>query len=434
MKSPLSLTISLAAVVFALLAAAFAQDGAEEIQAATDTSRFIFNTLLQLGGAALILLMGAGFAMREAGLVRLRSAATICIEKIAAYAVAAIMTWLVGFNLLAVIEPGGLLGDFRVWSADETDPLSAGHSVYAGFFMHFALAATACSIISGALAERLKIWPFLIFAAVFAGLIYPIEASWARTDGFLDAVRSFHDFAGATILHSAAGWAALAGAVVLGPRHGRYAGKQAARMPGSNLPIAALGALILWFGWLALNVSGHRSLGTIEDAILIAKIVVNSNMSAAAGILAAMILTQIVYKKMSFAAVLNGALAGLVSIAAEPLAPAIWQAVIIGAFGGAIVAVAPAMLDRLKIDDVAGVIPAHLFCGVWGTIIVPWTNAEASLTGQAFGIIAIGSFVFVMSFLLWIVLKFTVGLRFSAEKEQLGADEVVLGAEAYSAS
>lgn len=414
--------------------AALGQENAEEIQAATDTSRFIFNTLLLLGGASLILLMGAGFAMREAGLVRIRSAATICLQKIAAYAIAAIMTWLVGYNLIALIEPGGLLGDFRIWSADETDPLGAGYSVYATFLYQFALAATACSIISGALAERLKVWPFLVFTAAFAGLIYPIEASWVRSDGFLDAGRGFHDFAGATVLHSAAGWGALAGALVLGPRHGKYAGKQAARMPASNLPIAALGAILLWFGWLALIASAHRSLGTIEDAVLIAKVIVKSNMAAAAGIVAAMILTQIVYKKISFPAVLNGAIAGLVSISAEPVTPAIWQAVIIGGFGGAIVAVAPAMLDRLKIDDVVGAIPAHLFCGVWGTIIVPWTNPDASLIGQAIGISMIGAFVFVMSFLLWIVLKFTIGLRFSAEKEQLGADEVVLGAEAYSAN
>ena len=291
--------------------------------------------------------------------------------------------------------------------------------------------ATAASIVSGTLAERIKLWPFLIFVVFLTGFIYPIQASWEWGEGYLDAKWAFSDFAGSTLVHSTGGWAALAGAIVLGPRAGKFIKDKVQPMPGSSLPLATLGTFILWLGWFGFNGGSQLAAGTIDDIISVAKIFVNTNTAAAAGVVTSMILCSVLYKKVDLTIALNGAIGGLVSITAEPLAPAIWQAMLIGAVGGAIVTFAIPLLDRFKIDDVVGAIPAHLFCGIWGTIIVPWTNSDASFLGQFVGIVMIGVFVFAISFLIWTALKHTVGIRVSDEEENKGLDKAELGQEAY---
>lgn len=411
-------------------APALAQE-ASDIQPATETSAYVFNTLLFLISGMVVMFMAAGFCMLEAGLVRSKNAATICLKNIALYSVAGLMAWLLGYNLIYGVEPGGLLGSFGPWSADDTTPLETGYAASSDWYFQMVFVATAASIVSGTVAERIKLWPFLIFVAVLTGLIYPIQASWVWGEGFLAEKVSFTDFAGSTLVHSTGGWAALAGALILGPRLGKYEGGRVNPLPGSNLPLAALGTFILWLGWFGFNGGSQLAMGTIEDAVSVAKIFVNTNMAAAAGVVTTAIITQVIYKKVDLTVVLNGAIGGLVSITADPLSPAIWHAVVIGAFGGVIVTVAVPLLDRLKIDDVVGAIPAHLFCGIWGTIIVPWTNDEASWLGQLAGIAMIGVFVFVMSGLVWTVLKYTLGVRVSPDHEQIGLDKVELGLEAY---
>ncbi|MEX0645857.1 MAG: ammonium transporter [Parvularculaceae bacterium] len=423
---------AIVALVAALAAVATsAQDSSTEIQPATDTSRFVLNTLFFLVMGMVVMFMSAGFSMLEVGLARAKNAASVCIKNIAVLAIAALMTWLVGYNLIYGVEPGGLLGAFAVWSPDDADPMSAGRASGAHWFLQMAFAAVAAMIVAGALAERAKLWPFLLFATALTGVIYPIGASWVWGAGYLDEAFKFKDFAGATVVHAAAGWAALAAAIIIGPRAGKYAGGRVNSMPGSNLPLAALGALILWLGWFGLNGGSQLALGAIADSIAISRVFVNTDIAGAAGVAAAIILTQIIYKKIDLTAVLNGAIGGLVSISADPVHPAMWQAAVIGAFGGVIVTVAAPMLDRLRIDDVVGAIPAHLFCGVWGTFIVPWSNKDATVLGQIVGILMIGAFVFVMSLLAWVILKYTVGVRASAEAEQHGLDRAELGVEAY---
>lgn len=405
--------------------------GAQEIQPATDTSVFVFNTLLFLVMGMVVMFMAAGFCMLEVGLVRAKNAATICLKNVSLYSVAGIMVWLVGYNLIYGVEPGGLLGDFLVWAADDSDPVGTGYAAHSDWYFQMVFVATAASIVSGTLAERVKLWPFLVFTAILTGLIYPIQASWVWGKGYLAASWGFSDFAGSTLVHSTGGWAALAGALMLGPRKGKYESGRIHPMPGSNLPLAALGTFILWLGWFGFNGGSQLAVGTIPDAISISRIFVNTNTAACGGVLTALTLTQVIYKKVDLTIVLNGAIGGLVSITAEPLAPAIWQAVVIGAFGGVIVTAAVPVLDKLKIDDVVGAIPAHLFCGIWGTLIVSWSNSETTILGQFVGILMIGVFVFVMSLLVWTLLRFTVGVRASPEHEYIGLDKAELGLEAY---
>ena len=291
-------------------------------------------------------------------------------------------------------------------------------------------AATA-SIVSGTLAERIKLWPFLIFIAVLTGVIYPIEASWQWGGGYLSQL-GFSDFAGSTLVHSAGGWAALAGAIVLGPRLGKYAADgRVTPLPGSSLPLATLGTFILWLGWFGFNGGSQLALGTINDAADVSRIFVNTNVAAASGAIAALFLTQLFYGKVDLTMVLNGALAGLVSITAEPLAPSQVVAILVGGVGGVIVVFTVPMLDKLRIDDVVGAIPVHLFAGIWGTIAVAITNPDAGFVPQLIGIAAIGVFVFVVSAVLWFFLSVTIGIRATEEEEMAGLDDSELGLEAY---
>ncbi|MEL6958917.1 MAG: ammonium transporter, partial [Pseudomonadota bacterium] len=299
------------------------------------------------------------------------------------------------------------------------------------------VAATA-SIVSGALAERIKLWPFLIFVVVLTGFMYPISGSWQWGGGWLssfgctgaeDEVCGFSDFAGSTIVHSVGGWAALAGALILGPRLGKYKDGRVNPMPGSNLALATLGTFILWLGWFGFNGGSQLAAGTVGDITDVGRIFANTNMAAASGAVAALILTQVVYGKVDLTMVLNGCLAGLVSITAEPLAPSLFGSLLTGAVGGVIVVFTVPLLDKLKIDDVVGAIPVHLFAGIWGTLAVAFYTGNWG--AQITGIIAYGVFTFVVAAIVWFILKAVLGIRVSEEAEINGLDTSELGMEAY---
>lgn len=354
-----------------------------------------------------------------------------CTKNIALFAIAGLMFWITGYNLMYEGVDGGFMGSFGPKAIPDPGADTGDYSASSDWFFQMVFCATTASIVSGTLAERIKIWPFLIFTALLTGFIYPIQGSWEWGTGWLDKM-GFSDFAGSTLVHSAGGWAALAGALILGARLGKY-GKDGRvhPMPGSSMPLATLGTFILWLGWFGFNGASQLAMGTISDAASVAKIFVNTNMAAAAGVMVAITLTQILYKKIDVTMALNGALAGLVSITAEPLMPSVIQAIIIGGIGGAIVVFVVPLLDKLKIDDVVGAIPVHLVAGIWGTMIVPWTNTDASFGVQAIGVAAIGAFVFGSSSIIWLVLKYTMGIRPTEEEERLGLDAVEIGVEAY---
>jgi ammonium transporter, Amt family len=417
----------------ALAAPAAAQD----VAGVSPEGQYVLNTLSFLMHGFLVVWMAAGFAMLEAGLVRKRSVGTQLLKNVALYALAGIMFYLVGYNLMYAGVDGGWFGSFAVWAPSESADYAAlveDGSAYASasdWFFQMVFVATAASIVSGTLAERIRVWPFLLFTAVLTGLLYPITGAWQWGGGWLSE-RGFADFAGSTLVHSVGGWAALAGVLLLGPRKGKYGpGGAVQPMLGSSLPLATIGTFILWLGWFGFNGGSQLAMGTGADAAAIATIYVNTNLAAAGGVLAAMVLCEILYKKIDLTFVLNGAIAGLVSITAEPLMPAPGVAVLVGAVGGAIVVVAVPLLDRLRIDDVVGAIPAHLLAGIWGTLAVPISNGDASLAMQALGIVAIGGFIFLASLLVWAAIKATVGLRIPEEHEEAGIDQVELGMEAY---
>ncbi|MEN8836984.1 MAG: ammonium transporter [Celeribacter marinus] len=417
---------------------AFAQDAEVAAPTFDEIGPYILTTLLFLIGGFLVMWMAAGFAMLEAGLVRSKNVATQLTKNVALFAIASIMYWLIGFNLM---YPGewmveGIMGPWFSVTSLEPVGLAAADasldyaSVASDFFFQLMFCATTASIVSGTLAERIKLWPFLIFTAVLTGVIYPIEASWQWGGGFLSEM-GFSDFAGSTLVHAAGGFAALAGAIVLGPRIGKYKDGRVQAMPGSNLALATLGTFILWLGWFGFNGGSQLAAGTVGDITDVGRIFANTNMAAAAGALVALILTQVVYGKVDLTMVLNGALAGLVSITAEPLAPSLLMSLIIGGIGGAIVVFAVPMLDKMKIDDVVGAIPVHLIAGIWGTLAVPLTNDGTSFVTQFIGVATVGLFVFVVSLIIWIILKMTMGIRVSEESEITGLDKAELGMEAY---
>jgi len=408
---------------------------AQEIQPATDTSAFVFNSMLFLISGMVVMFMAAGFCMLEVGMVRSKNAATICLKNIALYSIAGIMVWLFGYDFIYGLDEGGFLTtDFGLWKSDgqgsAIEQLAVGYAAHSDWYFQMVFVATAASIVSGTLAERIKLLPFLIFTAILTGFIYPIQAGWQWGGGWL-AAGGFSDFAGSTLVHSTGGWAALMGAIILGPRIGKYVEGKVNPMPGSNLPLTTLGTFILWLGWFGFNGGSQLAAGTAEDIIAVATIFVNTNAAAAAGVVAAMIASHFLYKKVDLTLALNGAIGGLVSITAEPLAPVIWQAVFIGAVGGVLVCLTVPLLDKLKIDDVVGAIPAHLVCGIWGTLIVPLSNTEISILWQLIGVVSIGAFVSIVSALVWVILKFTIGIRASEADEQTGLDKTELGLEAY---
>ncbi|MGD2131755.1 MAG: ammonium transporter [Maricaulaceae bacterium] len=408
---------------------------AERVAQIEAESAYARNSFLLLISGMVVMFMAAGFCMLETGLVRQRNAATIALKNISLYSIAGLAFYLVGYELMFNIEEGGFLGTFAPFTFDPMDEVNGDYASGAIWFFQMAFVATAASIVSGALAERIKLWPFLIFVLVLTAIIYPIQGSWKWGYGWLDGA-GFLDFAGSTIVHSVGGWAALVGAIILGAREGRFPpGRKAAPMPGSNLPLAALGTFILWLGWFGFNGGSQLAFDTPENVNSVARIMANTNTAAAAGVIVAMILTGLLYKKVDLTMALNGAIGGLVSITAEPLAPALWQAAIVGGIGGVIIVFGVPLLDRLRIDDVVGAIPAHLFCGIWGTLVVAWTNNGGDFFEQVgeqlLGIVAIGAFVSAASAAVWIALKLVLGIRASADEQLAGLDRAECGLEAY---
>lgn len=403
-------------------------------QEASDVSAYVDNSYLFLIGGLIVMFMAAGFLCLEAGLVRSKNASMQSTKNIALFSVAGLMFWLVGYN---VAYPGStLLNDWigvpaaMPWTPSES--LDTGYASSSDWFFQMVFVATAASIVSGTVAERVKLLPFLIFIAVLTAFIYPTVASWEWGGGALDAQFGFSDFAGSTLVHSTGGWAALAGAIIIGPRLGKYSASGVSPMPGSNIPLAALGTFILWFGWFGFNGASQLAAGTFDDINAVSTIFANTNMAAVGGVLAAMLTTAILYKgKVDPTMAFNGAIGGLVSITAEPLAPTMGLSVLIGAVGGVLVVLTVPLLDKLKIDDVVGAIPAHLVCGIWGTMIVPLSNGDASYFGQFVGVAATAIFVSGASAIAWTLLKGTLGVRVSEETEQLGLDRAETGVEAY---
>jgi len=417
----------------------FAQE-AEAPAAVSEEVVWIFNSLLFLIGGFLVFFMAAGFAMLEGGLVRSKNVTMQMTKNIALFSLAAIAYWAVGYNLMyplgdwaiegyfsalfpavAVLEPVGV----TLAEADDAAYAATGSD----YIFQLMFCAATASIVSGALAERIKLWPFLIFTVILTGFIYPLTASWQWGGGWLSEA-GFSDFAGSTVVHACGAAAALAGAIVLGPRLGKYKDGKVNPMPGSNLALATLGTFILWLGWFGFNGGSQLAMGSAGDVADVSRIFSNTNMAAAAGAVSALILTQVMYGKADLTMVLNGALAGLVSITAEPLAPTLFLALIIGAIGGLIVVLTVPLLDKLKIDDVVGAIPVHGFAGIWGTFAVVLTGTS-TVGPQILGMVAIIGTTFVLSLVVWLILKFTLGIRVSEEAEIEGLDVSELGMEAY---
>ncbi|PLS23661.1 ammonium transporter [Neptunicoccus cionae] len=431
LKTPL-----LALAATALPVVAMAQDATPT--AVPTEVNFILTTLLFLVGGFLVFFMAAGFAMLEAGLVRSKNVTMQLTKNMALFGLACIFYYLIGFNLMypgdAWIVPN-VIGALSPTSLEPVGLAAADAdlsyaSVGSDFFFQLMFCAATASIVSGALAERIKLWPFLIFVVVLTAVIYPIQASWKWGAGFLDQA-GFLDFAGSTVVHSVGGWAALTGAIILGPRIGKYREGRVTPMLGSNLTLATLGTFILWLGWFGFNGGSQLAMGTVGDIADVSRIFVNTNAAAAGGVVAALVLTQMLYKKPDLTMILNGALAGLVSITAEPLTPSIGAATLIGAVGGVIVVFSVPLLDKFRIDDVVGAIPVHLIAGIWGTIAVIFTNSDASLGAQLYGIITVAVFVIVTSAVVWFILKAIMGIRVPQEAEVTGLDMSELGMEAY---
>ena len=397
----------------------------------SDETAYILNSLLFLICGFLVMWMAAGFCMLESGLVTSKSVSTIAAKNIGLYSIAGIMFWLCGYNLAYGISEGGYIGTFTPWS--DASEVSKGYSDTSDWFFQMVFSATTISIVSGTLAERIKIWPFFIFAAILTGIIYPIEMGWQWGGGYLSTL-GFSDFAGSTLVHSAGGAAALAGAIILGPRLNRFKNGQVEPLEpyaASSIPLATLGTFILWLGWFGFNGGSQLAMGSFDDVNSVARIFMNTNLAAAAGVVVAAVLTRVVYDKTDVVQMLNGALGGLVAITAEPLMPSPIIAIIVGGIGGAIVVFGSQLLIRIQIDDVVGAIPVHMFAGIWGTLAVVISNTEVSLGAQVIGILAVNIFVFVTSFIVWSILKSTIGIRISEEAEKKGTDKVEIGVTAY---
>ena len=396
---------------------------------------FILNTFSFLVMGILVMWMAAGFGMLEAGLVRSKNVATICLKNISLFGIAGILFYLCGYNLMYAGVDGGYIGSFGLWAADDAAALagdySAGYSASSDWFFQMVFCGAACSIVSGCVAERIKLWSFLLFCAILCGIIYPIQGSWGWGGGWLSEM-GFADYAGSTIVHSVGGWAALTCAIILGARKGKY-GKDGRvnPMPGSNIPMATLGTFILWMGWYGFNGGSVLALGDAASAIEMGNVMVNTNLAACGGMIAAMAMVQILYKKVDVTMGLNGALAGLVSITAGPATPSLGAAILIGAVGGVLVVLAVPFFDKLKIDDVVGALSVHLVCGIWGTMAVPFTDSGASFLTQFIGVAATAVFVMVASSIVWLVIKYTIGVRCSEEDEYRGLDVSEIGMEAY---
>ena len=406
---------------------------------------YALDTFYFLVCGALVMWMAAGFTMLESGLVRAKNTAEILTKNVGLYSIACIMYMLAGYTIMYPGDDfaGGFfqLGSGVLGQSDNSaEAVAAGDAYYSGlsdFFFQVVFVATAMSIVSGAVAERMKLWSFFAFAVVLTGFIYPMQGfwkwgnGWLNTDGVTDAVR-FLDFAGSGVVHMCGAAAALAGVLLLGARKGKYGPQgQVNAIPGANLPLAAIGTLILWLGWFGFNGGSQLQVTGVDNANAVALIFVNTNMAAAGGLVFALLLSRMWFGKADLTMALNGALAGLVAITAEPLTPAPLEATLIGAVGGVIVVGSIVLLDKLRIDDPVGAISVHGVVGIWGLLAVPITNDDASLLWQLIGIVSIFSWVFVTSFIVWFVLKKTIGIRVSEEEEYEGVDLSECGLEAY---
>lgn len=427
LKSKALKSAGLATLITMLATPALAQEAAA---APAADQAYLFNTLLFLLGGILVVWMAAGFAMLEAGMVQSKNVSMQCVKNIALYSIAGLMFWAIGYNVMYEGVDGGYIGSFLPKAIPDTAKDAGDYSAGSDWFFQMAFCATAASIVSGTLAERIKLWPFLLFVVLLCGVIYPVVGAWTWGGGFLNKM-GFSDFAGSTIVHSTGGWAALAGALILGARSAKYQDGKLTPLPGSSMPLATLGTFILWLGWFGFNGASQLAFATNVDASAVSRIFVNTNLAAAAGVVVALLLSEILYRKVDLTFALNGALAGLVAITAEPLTPSPLWAIIIGGIGGMIVVFTVPLLDKLKIDDVVGAIPVHLFAGIWGTMAVPLTNDGASFVTQAIGVGAVGVMVFFVSLIVWILFRFTIGLRCTPEQEMKGLDISEIGVEAY---
>ena len=394
---------------------------------------YIFNTFSFLVCAFLVMWMAAGFCMLESGLVTTKSVSTIAAKNIGKFAIVSVMFYLVGYNLGYGNADNPYFGSFKIWT--DNSSLETGYSDYSDWLFQTLFVCATCSIVSGAVAERIKIWPFFIFSAILGGFIYPIQMSWEWGGGWLDSL-GFADFAGSTLVHACGGAAALAGVMILGPRLGRFTDdgspQNMAPFAASSIPLVTLGTFILWMGWYGFNGGSQLALGSFEDSTAMSRIFMNTQLAACGGCIAGAVITRILGGKTDIIMMLNGALAGLVSITAEPLMPSPLLSIIIGAIGGVIMYFGTNFLEKMKLDDVVGAIPVHMFAGIFGTLIVPITNPDTSFIIQLLGVGSVCIFVFVMSYICFSVIKSTIGLRISDEAEKLGTDKAEVGVMAYS--
>ena len=395
--------------------------------------QYIFNSLAFYIGGVLVAFMAAGFCMLESGLVTNKSVSTIAAKNIGKFAIASIVFFLVGYNLAYGIPEGGYIGNFSVWN--EGSKIDTGYSDSSDWFFQTMFVCATVSIVSGAVAERIKIWPFFLFAVIMAGFIYPVSMGWQWGGGWL-STSGFSDFAGSTLVHACGGAAALAGIIVLGARTGRFTGTGSKRVmvpfAASSIPLTTLGTFLLWFGWFGFNGFSQLAMGTFDDVTAITTIAVNTHLAGAAGTVAGAAITRIIGGKTDVIMMLNGALAGLVAITAEPLTPSPMLAMLIGSIGAIIMYFGTKMLEGFGLDDVVGAIPVHMFAGIFGTLVVPLSNSDTSFGTQFIGVISVCAFSFVLSFGVFKILKETIGLRISKEAERLGTDKAEVGVVAYS--
>ena len=418
--------------------------------AVAEETAFVLNTFLFLLMGALVMWMAAGFTMLESGSVRTKNASVICLKNIGLYSIAGLAYYIVGYSLMYT-DVGNIIGSLKLFyrpSPEEIALLNAtaaetvtdrhvtavmdgsSYSVMSDWFFQMVFVATTASIVSGALAERVKMWPFFCFTLFLSAIIYPVVGAWTWGGGWLSDL-GFKDFAGSTIVHGTGGWAALAGVLVVGPRLGKFKRDGSVKpTPPSNVVVVTLGVFILWFGWFGFNGGSQLALGSAADVVAIGHVLVNTNLAAAAGVMTALAFSRFILGRMDMFAGLNGAIAGLVSITAGPDITAHVWAIVIGAVGGIVCTAGIKLLERLKLDDVVGAVPAHLFAGVWGTLAV-CIAAGGEFWVQLLGVAAVGAFVFTVSLLLWLVLKAVLSVRVSKKVEQLGQDVAELKIEAY---
>ena len=398
---------------------------------------YALDTFYFLVMGAFVMWMAAGFSMLEAGLVRSKSTVEILTKNIALYSIASIMYMLVGYNLMYPADGNGVIpaiSFFLGGDNEAADVIASGGDIYysalSDFFFQVVFVATAMSIVSGAVAERMKLSSFLLFCIVMTGLIYPIQGYWKWGGGFLDAA-GFQDFAGSGVVHLCGAAAALAGVLLLGARKGKYENGKINAIPGANMPLATLGTFILWLGWFGFNGGSELMVSNVAEANAVALIFVNTNAAAAGGVIGALLFSKILFGKFDLSMSLNGAIGGLVSITAEPLAPTPELAAIIGAIGGILVVLSIIILDKSRIDDPVGAISAHGTCGIWGLIAVTLSNGDATLGTQLYGTIVIFAWTFIMALIFWGILKMVIGIRVSEEAEEMGVDVAECGMEAY---